>query len=60
MKVDLPIVVVVSRWLVMIVVVTVMTSTLGALVVPLLSQIQLILKLQGGEREREREREREA
>ena len=55
MKAGLPIVVVVSRWLVMIVVVTVMTSTLGAPIVSLLSQIQLILKLQGREKERERE-----
>ena len=45
----------------MIVVVTVITSTLGSLIIPLLSQIQLILKLQneGGGEERERERERE-
>ncbi len=60
----------VSGGLVM-VVVTVMTSALRSLIIPLLSQIQLILKLQrsegGGEREREgeggreggRERERE-
>jgi uncharacterized protein (DUF697 family) len=48
----LPIVIVVSGGLVVIVVVTVMTSALGSLVIPLLGQIQLILKLQRREREK--------
>ena len=54
----LPVVIVVSGRLVMIVVVTVITSALGSLIIPLLRQIQLILKLQSG-REIGRGRERE-
>ncbi|MCG8621454.1 MAG: hypothetical protein MJE68_05555 [Proteobacteria bacterium] len=49
----------VSGWLVMIVVVTVITSSLGSLIIPLLCQIQLIFKLQKGETVRERGRGRE-